>query len=448
MNSVESIGGRFESRTTPRCFENHGLAPEQAFQAFLHYGYVPSPVRARSYWENVIFPALSLPHKRSTLPSLIAEGADVLRKVVRQAVEAHGDRLHVVPLSGGLDSRAIFSALLEVVPKERILTVTFGLPGSWDFDIGKEVAKAYRVKNIEINLASPEWSWANRDVYKNIVNNAPPIWLFEAYVNSYLPALLGADKVYWSGYLGDTLTGSKLNKHESATWESARIKFYMKNRFSKSRNLGDSDFDPIGILPDRPYCDSSVLSYDEQLDIMFRQQSLIQHIIIPHGYDYVSPLAHVDWIKFLLSIPKSLRKKQFIYKEILKYAYPGPFSLPTKNLWGLPLTANRGAILLRIVRNKIEDVLGLPGERKKKDINYVDFRYTMNNDSEFCSLIRTQLETVVRCGIVPWVNPMELWSAHNNNGKNYTNELLILAGLGLYVENTGMENFSTQMGRF
>ena len=38
--------------------------------------------------------------------------------------------LHIVPLSGGLDSRVVLK-VLESVEKDQILTLTFGTPAQW-----------------------------------------------------------------------------------------------------------------------------------------------------------------------------------------------------------------------------------------------------------------------------------------------------------------------------
>lgn len=44
------------------------------------------------------------------------------------ANEFRTDQQHVIPLSGGLDSRAILAALLKFTPASHIKTYTFGTP--------------------------------------------------------------------------------------------------------------------------------------------------------------------------------------------------------------------------------------------------------------------------------------------------------------------------------
>ena len=56
--------------------------------------------------------------------------------VFKAAFENVSEGHHIVPLSGGLDSRAILGGLLDAGLKDQITTVTFGTLGTWDYDIG------------------------------------------------------------------------------------------------------------------------------------------------------------------------------------------------------------------------------------------------------------------------------------------------------------------------
>ena len=68
---------------------------------------------------------------------LVRVGVGKLRNTVGELwVEG---REHVVPLSGGLDSRLILGALLEHSDARDIRTFTYGIAGSYDFEIGNAV---------------------------------------------------------------------------------------------------------------------------------------------------------------------------------------------------------------------------------------------------------------------------------------------------------------------
>ena len=59
---------------------------------------------------------------------------------------------HLVPISGGLDSRAILSALLEHTEAKNIYTYTFGTPNTLDYDVGNYVSKKLGTKHTSFDL--------------------------------------------------------------------------------------------------------------------------------------------------------------------------------------------------------------------------------------------------------------------------------------------------------
>ena len=48
---------------------------------------------------------------------------------------------HLVPISGGLDSRSILAGVLKHTEAKNIYTYTFGTPNTLDYDVGNYVAK-------------------------------------------------------------------------------------------------------------------------------------------------------------------------------------------------------------------------------------------------------------------------------------------------------------------
>ncbi len=66
---------------------------------------------------------------------LIDELGALWQKAVERRIKK--DEKIIIPLSGGLDSRAILAAALRCTTKDNIITFTFGEKGSFDFEIGK-----------------------------------------------------------------------------------------------------------------------------------------------------------------------------------------------------------------------------------------------------------------------------------------------------------------------
>ena len=62
----------------------------------------------------------------------------MLSRVVHASITP--GRTHYIPLSGGLDSRALLAAAMEAGAE--VETLTFGMPGTMDYEDGNRVARA------------------------------------------------------------------------------------------------------------------------------------------------------------------------------------------------------------------------------------------------------------------------------------------------------------------
>jgi asparagine synthetase B (glutamine-hydrolysing) len=61
-------------------------------------------------------------------------------------------------LSGGLDSRTLLGGLLKFTSADNIKTFTYGLPGTFDFEIGRDISKRFGVQNFSLNFNDVEFS--------------------------------------------------------------------------------------------------------------------------------------------------------------------------------------------------------------------------------------------------------------------------------------------------
>src|SRR5690606_15813669 len=98
--------------------------------AFLYFGYVPDP--EMSLPAHLAIEECDVPDVQTDL----VEAADQIldHAVVHYLKKCGGRATHLVPLSGGIDSRILLGALLRHVSPREIRTVTFGTPGAWDYD--------------------------------------------------------------------------------------------------------------------------------------------------------------------------------------------------------------------------------------------------------------------------------------------------------------------------
>lgn len=415
------------------------LRSEADILTYLHFGYLPhyDDKTLNSFCE--VFSNknhLRVRGQRSP-ESLILEGARILKYAFESGMRGHIG-MQILPLSGGLDSRAILGGLLENMETRQIQTVTFGTPGTWDFEIGQQVAHAAGVACEKIDLSARNWTWHTEDLVSTAAQTAAPVWVFDAHVNRTIAKYFGEEPTYWSGYMGDPLSGSHLFNEDSKTWEQAKWRFLTRNLYSISVAITNPEFKSENCLPSEPFLDLGLVSYDEQLDFSFRQACLIRHIVMPRGYDYRAPLLHPDWISFILSVPRSYRTKQWLYEEVLKTAYPELLSLPTKKSYGLSLTAPRFSILARRTILKANS-LGryfLPALPWAVDprLNYIDFDRHLRESSNFQTLVKENLHDLKKRDVVGWIDLDAIWRRHQLSQANHADALLLLVSLEINLK--------------
>jgi len=134
---------------------------------------------------------------------LINLGVTKFRNAISSIFESN--KSHVVPISGGLDSRAILAGLLEHTSADKIYTYTFGTPGTLDYEIGNKIAKIFGTKHTKFPLTEYNYNIdemldiSKKVDFQTILFHHPPIRELE---NRY------KDKFIWSGFMGDPSAGS------------------------------------------------------------------------------------------------------------------------------------------------------------------------------------------------------------------------------------------------
>ena len=416
------------------------MLDHDAIPAYLYFGYLPTCAKnSDSKLDTLIgsWKPKDLIFIQDT--QLVDLGVEALHSAFRATISnTSAEKTHILPLSGGLDSRAILGGLLENVDKNQIQTVTFGTPGTWDYEIGQQVAQAAGVRCKAIDLTASDWRWDMDGLRETAVQIETPIWLFDAYINRHVPQRFGTEAVYWSGFMGDPLAGSHLLPTDSLDWEQARSRFAKRNQFARSMKLSPPDFVAGNTLPDEPLLAADSLSYDEQLDFAIRQSCLISHIVLPHRYDYQTPFLHPEWVDFILNAPRQYRAKQTLYKRILQAAYPKLFALPTKTNNGLPLIASRWREAVEInklrVRNRISRYLPWVDLGVPLQINYIDFDHGLRYRADLRQVVYESIQALQKRGIIDWLNIEAIWQRHQRKQANHADALTLLASLEIHLQ--------------
>ncbi|MBI9089204.1 MAG: hypothetical protein JEZ12_08310 [Desulfobacterium sp.] len=416
--------------------------------SFLYYGYLP---KWNMDFESNIFPNNDLKEIRKTIQAnneckdesiLIDKGIKALKA---SFTDANGKGKNIVPLSGGLDSRTILAGLIDAGLKDSIITVTFGTPGTWDYELGSSLAQELGLCHETIDLTKIRIE--EKHLLETARNSSAWTFLIDGYFNSLICKRYGKDATYWSGFMGDNIAGSHLPASESLNWSKAKCTFLGWNRFVRSTSLFPPGFNPEKSLPPSPLIDGMIISYDDALDFFIRQQNCIKPTLITNGYRYKTPFISFEWVKFILTIPRYYRENNYIYNKIIMKAYPEIISFPAKNAYGgrigISKTVFRSRHILSTIRNKVAflndskmKLLDVVWDHLKiyQAINYIDFDFAIRNRPGFKSLVFKNINDLKHRKILNWLDLDHIWLNHQNKNANHGKALMLLTALEINLK--------------
>lgn len=394
---------------------------------YLHFGYLP-PCRPEMPFE----PPRSLITLPSDLPSAAAQAGDVLSRVVHASITP--GKKHYIPLSGGLDSRALLAAAMEAGVE--IETLTFGIPGAMDYEYGNRVARALGCRHRNVNLHDhlPDVT----ALVDAVRNGGRWTYTFDAYFNRLLTRQMGDDPIVLHGFVGGPVAGS----HYSASVPDdgrAVNAFVDAERYSRVLPLTRPEDKPatwlpsIDAIPEVPG-----LTPYERLDFTIRQVGGIRPIVIDPAADVRTPFTHLEWLTLMFSAPSNWRQGCRLYEAALFKRWPELFTLPTKNHLGLglgaPASVRRLHTLSRRVSGRISRVFRRNSWLERNRHNYIDFARAFRESGTVRDLARVTLADLEARGVVPWLAPSRLLADHIRGNARYDRELQLLIGLEINLK--------------
>jgi len=410
------------------------MVNKQTISAYLYFGYLPLK-RETGFLSSLL--KEYIPKDRSTEYSSQNELVDGGVKAFLSAFQRISGEDHIVPLSGGIDSRAVLGGLLSQLNTSEITAVTFGIPNSFDYKLGKQVAEKVGIRHEVIDLTQVELTQAALE--KTALELRPAwLYLFDAFYNRKICSFFGKASTYWSGFMGGSLCGRGVPSPEAETWEEALSFFASRNRVVWSMILSSPDFNPLTALPDSPEMKKDHLNYNDQMNFNVRMQSYIIPTVIPAGYDYRTPLLAEPWLNFTLNIPDRAKQGTYIYQEVVNKAFPELFSIPTRNSYGLPLDSP--AWKLKFHRLYIKGI----GRLRRKlpcfirsnspDVQYLDFNEGIRRRSDLKELVYSNTQDLKKRGVVDWIDIDSIWKRHQKRHANYGDALTALTALEINLK--------------
>lgn len=396
---------------------------------YLHFSYIPE------FGDNEqILDLLKFEGKNAQIKSdkseedLIVEGISVLNQVFDELVEGKQDQKHLVPLSGGLDSRVILFALLQRVDPKNIQAVSFGSPKSLDYEIPKDVVKGTGVNLERINCIELDYS------LENLVEAAQNggSWTFtpDIYVNR-LSLKLDQDFCRWSGFIGDFIAGSYTHRGDSA--KDHYKKFAASQKRSRTKILTEA-----GYVPKK-----SVVNIDEKKLLNLNKLELIAlynritactaPILFPNNAELITPLIHPKWVEFMFGLPEKHRRGSSLFKKVITKMFPEALAIRCKNNHGLPL--NNKSKLSKL-QNKVKLKMHHEISKYKKDVNYppigvnyLHYAEAMRSLPSLKKSVETACESLDERNVAPWLNPSKIFKEHLDRKADHSEALLVILGL-------------------
>lgn len=336
--------------------------------------------------------------------------------------------MHVVPLSGGLDSRAILGALLKRIPPQSIYTFTYGTRGTWDAACAQHISQYAGTKHTFVNL--PDLRITTADLVAFAQQQAMPINI-HAYYNHLVYEHFGERVIYWSGHAGGALSGVHTNRTgANLSWNEAAQHFITSNQFAYLK-WTHPDFNPKQHLPDTPFAHDTKISYPDQLDMAFRQDQHLKQVLLNPANKVMTPFLSTQWIQYILGVPSALRHQRKLYKDMLLYAYPDLFSLlPTSRNVGLPLhvTGWRRRLHKRWLRfrTKLKQIMPTPLRWPDLDTNYIDLKVAFVRKPWVRDLFYENITDLARRGVIDWVDVLQVWKNFDTMPINLDKDLELL----------------------
>ncbi len=357
-------------------------------------------------------------------------------------VEQSSSRCHVIPLSGGWDSRAILGALLERTDSDQIVTVTFGVLGQLDYDLGKMVADSVGVEHHAFDLRTVDFTW---DAIRESVAASPWTYVPDSYFNSLTRnRFSNSSDIIWSGFLGDPLAGSHLSELPILPRKQI-ISFSSKQRRGKTHQLCSPDFSFTDALP-HPDRELSI-TYGDALDLGIRQACAIAPIVLPiqkwenwgsivgkerNGAQLIAPFADSAWAGYWLSAPREVRKGQKLYLEMLNLKFPELFSLPGKANYGTRWDHGVRSMLRKgcyFLCSQMQRRMPWLGIRSSLMANYLDYDEMFRSREDYQATLWAAFEYLKESRVVPWLDLDALREEHMRRRKDHGDAFLVLLGL-------------------
>lgn len=404
-------------------------------EIYLYLSYLPKLSEVNLNWLNNDCTSRSSKNIESR-SWWIKEGVKTLKQTMADEVASADPKAdHILLLSGGLDSRAILGGLLENLPTSKIIAATYGIPGAWDYEYAKLLARKFGLRHEVFNLLSEKWDVDS--LTKAATRLHTPISVHQSYIRQKINNYFGQDCIYWSGFLGDALGGYHLPKISN---KDKRVAVKRQIETEPTLHYQDKDFEDSlveKVLNEFPWerTQQENLSIDQILNFGLRQRYLLQPIVVVNGFNFKTPFLNRIWSNFMLNAPYTLLLEQYLYKSILRESYKSLANFPSESGAGMRFYASKPEMILGKIISKIKPYIA------RKDpylshprTNYINWAESLRHKGSFQDTIFTTLQDLKKRAIFDNKDLDVWWQDHLTRKMDYTTLLMNLSSLELLLK--------------
>jgi hypothetical protein len=411
------------------------IKPISNFELYLFFGYLPGFSEASLEWLNCDFDKdFGIGIDRESW--WVSEGVKAVRGALAEEIgkqEPGAD--HILLLSGGMDSRLILGELLENLPKSRIIAVTYGIPGAWDFEIAQVITRKFGIRHEVINLLEEKWDIDGLAIAATRLEK--PVSVYQSYVRQKITNRFGHGCVYWSGFMGDMLSGYGLLKTPNTNKVKAIQKYLA---IEPTSNYQDKDFaseiiNKIMVEFPWDHLSQSKFCLDDQLDFCLRQRYLTQPLLIFKGFTFGVPFLNRKWVNFCSNVPYKWRLEQHLYKRIIQETHKELSKIPYTNTAGMSLMATNQEVYLgkAIARIKPHIIRRDPYSSHPRT-NYINWTEGLRHKGPFQDTVYTTLQDLKERTIIGNTDIDTWWRNHLDGKGDYTTLLMNLSSMELLLK--------------
>ena len=257
------------------------------------------------------------------LDSIEDESRLNLESIIGKLIEKANGRTIIVPLSGGLDSRFIVSAL-RYYNYENVVTFTYGLRRSKEVRISERVARELNYPWEFVSYTNKKWRhFLRSDEFKDLMkycgNYASLPLIQDAMAVKFLKEHKNISGLVVPGISGDFLGGSHISK-DLMNWKYNSSHTLNTYYIGRNRLSFDKISFPNSIFNDGVIDKESAILYYENLDYKERQSKYIVNsvrIYEFYGLSWSLPFFYKEATSYWRKLPSNFRYNTQLYRKIL-----------------------------------------------------------------------------------------------------------------------------------